>query len=205
MYWFSSEIYLVISLSIGMLISIITKTQIVAVVLTVIVTIIPGFLYSGILMPISSMVGMSRYEAHAFPIMYYNHILYDVFLVGEAVGFDKNRNVSFYLDRICFVPYEPWKRFVEKRTTMKVFWTVVLRELVRFIRSWQLVVVVLYAFSMEVYIAGSGIELKPRNVAVGYVDASGGGLSQKLLHYLHEPEFLPPVVFTSQEKLSQAI
>lgn len=88
---------------------------------------------------------------------------------------------------------------------MKVFWTVVARELLRFIRSWQLVFVVLYAFSMEVYIAGSGIELKPRNVAVGYVDTSGGGLSQKLLQYLHEPEFLPPIAFSSQEALSQAI
>lgn len=97
LYWISSEIYLVISLSIGMLISIITKTQIVAVVLTVIVTIIPGFLYSGILMPISSMVGMSRYEAHAFPIMYYNHILYDVFLVGEGLASTKTVTYLFIL------------------------------------------------------------------------------------------------------------
>jgi ABC-2 type transport system permease protein len=88
---------------------------------------------------------------------------------------------------------------------MKAFWTVVARELLRFIRSWQLVFVVLYAFTFEVYIAGSGIELKPRNVAIGYVDASGGGLSQKLLQYLHEPEFMPPVSFPSQEALSQAI
>ena len=89
LYWLTSELYLVISLAIGMLISIITRTQIVAVVLTVIVTIIPGFLYSGILMPISSMVGVSRYEAHVFPVMYYNHILYDVFLVGEGLASSK--------------------------------------------------------------------------------------------------------------------
>ena len=89
LYWLTSELYLVISLSIGMLISIITRTQIVAVVLTVIVTIIPGFLYSGILMPISSMIGVSRYEAHIFPVMYYNHILYDVFLVGEGLASSK--------------------------------------------------------------------------------------------------------------------
>lgn len=91
LYWLTSELYLVISLSIGMLISIITKTQIVAVVLTVIVTIIPGFLYSGILMPISSMVGISRIEAHIFPVMYYNHILYDVFLVGEGLNSGKTQ------------------------------------------------------------------------------------------------------------------
>lgn len=88
---------------------------------------------------------------------------------------------------------------------MRVFWTVVGKELLSFIRSWQLVLVVLYTFSFEVYIAGSGIELKPRNIAFGYVDHSGGGLSQKFLSYFHAPEFLEPVFFDSEEKLSQSI
>lgn len=88
---------------------------------------------------------------------------------------------------------------------MRVFWAVVGKELISFIRSWQLVFVVLYAFSFEVYIAGSGIELKPQNIAIGYVDNSGGGLSQKLLSYFHAPEFLEPMVFTSHKDLSQAI
>ena len=89
LYWLSSELYIMISLSIGMLISVITKRQIVAVVLTVIVTILPGFLYSGILMPISSMSGASIIEAHLFPVMYYNHILYDVFLIGQGIESEK--------------------------------------------------------------------------------------------------------------------
>jgi len=78
-----------ISLAVGMLISVITKKQIVAVVLTVIVTILPGFLYSGMLMPISSMSGESYIEAHMFPVMYYNHILYDTFLIGQGLASDK--------------------------------------------------------------------------------------------------------------------
>lgn len=87
----------------------------------------------------------------------------------------------------------------------RIFWAVVGKELIGFIRSWQLVFVVLYAFSVEVYIAGSGIEIKPRNVAVGYVDLTGGGMSQKILTRLHSPEFLPPKRFDSQQKLSRAI
>jgi ABC-type multidrug transport system permease subunit len=89
LYWFSSELYVLISLAIGMLISVITKRQIVAVVLTVIITIIPGFLYSGMLMPISSMEGESYIEAHMFPVMYYNHILYDTFLIGQGLASEK--------------------------------------------------------------------------------------------------------------------
>jgi len=89
LYWLSSEIYILISLSIGLLVSIIASTQIVAVVLTVMITIIPGFLYSGMLTPISSMGGASYIEAHLYPMMYYNHILYDTFLIGKGIGSSK--------------------------------------------------------------------------------------------------------------------
>lgn len=89
LYWLTSEFYILISLSIGMLISVVTRKQIVAVVLTVIVTILPGFLYSGMLMPISSMEGESYIEAHIFPVMYYNHILYDTFLIGQGLSSEK--------------------------------------------------------------------------------------------------------------------
>lgn len=90
LYWLTSELYILSSLGIGMLVSVITRRQIVAIVLTVIITIIPGFLYSGILMPISSMEGESYYEAHMFPVMYYNHIVYDTFLIGEGLSSEKS-------------------------------------------------------------------------------------------------------------------
>lgn len=95
LYWFSSELYVLVSLSIGMLVSVVTNRQVVAVVLTILITIIPGFLYSGILMPISSMIGESYIEAHIFPVMYYNHIIYDTFLIGE--GLKSQTNVIYLL------------------------------------------------------------------------------------------------------------
>lgn len=79
------------------------------------------------------------------------------------------------------------------------------KELVSFLRSTGLVFIVLYAFTVEVYIVGSGIQIKPQNVPVGYVDMSGGGLSQKILSHLHTPEFRPPRRFASQQALSRAI
>ncbi len=91
LYWISSELYILISLGIGMLISIITRSQIAAVVITVVVTLLPGFLYSGIILPISAMDHESYIEAHMFPVMYYNHILYDAFLIGEGLDSPTNR------------------------------------------------------------------------------------------------------------------
>jgi len=84
LYWLSSEIYIFIALSIGFLISILVSSQIVAVIVTLLMTILPGFLYSGMLMPISSMGSEAYIIAHIYPVMYYNHIIYDVFLIGQG-------------------------------------------------------------------------------------------------------------------------
>ncbi len=97
LFWGVSEIYILISISFGLLVSIITSTQIAALVLSIIVTVIPGFLYSGILMPISSMKGESVIEAHLFPVMYYNHLVYDSFLVNEGLNSPKNILYIFIL------------------------------------------------------------------------------------------------------------
>ncbi len=88
---------------------------------------------------------------------------------------------------------------------MKAFLTIFIKEIITFLRNWGLVIVVLYSFTLDVYIAGQGFEVKPRNVSVGYVDYSDGVISKKILNYLHKPEFKEPVWFNSQEELSKAI
>ncbi len=88
---------------------------------------------------------------------------------------------------------------------MHTFFIVLGKELVSFMRSIMLVLVVLYSFTLDIYIAGEGIEIKPRNVTIGYVDMTGGGISQKILSHLHKPEFTSPHKYLSQKALSQAI
>jgi len=88
---------------------------------------------------------------------------------------------------------------------MSAFLIVLGKELVSFLRSTMLVVMVLYSFTLDIYVAGNGIQIKPRNVTIGYVDMTGGGMSQKILSRLHKPEFVAPKRFLSQETLSQAI
>ena len=97
LYLLTGILYIFISISIGLLVSIIARTQIVAIVATMVVTIIPGFLYSGMLMPISSMTGISFVEAHLYPTMYYTHLLYDYFLVGDGLSAVKNRDYLLIL------------------------------------------------------------------------------------------------------------
>jgi ABC-2 type transport system permease protein len=88
---------------------------------------------------------------------------------------------------------------------MHIFLNVLGKELLGFFRSVMLVAVIIYSFTFDISIAGSGIQIKPRNVAVGYVDETGGGISQKILARLHAPEFREPKRFLSQKQLSQAI
>ena len=102
LFWGASELYILASLGVGLLVSIITRTQIVAIVLTIILTIIPGFLYSGMLMPISSMSAESKIEAHLYPVMYYNHIVYDTFLVGQGLASTRNLLYLFILGLYAF-------------------------------------------------------------------------------------------------------
>ncbi len=88
---------------------------------------------------------------------------------------------------------------------MRAFLAVLLKELIMFFRSWGLVAVVLYSFTVDVYIAGKGFEVKPRNVSVGYVDYTDGVIPKKILSHLHPPEFQEPIRFNSQEELNKAI
>ncbi len=88
---------------------------------------------------------------------------------------------------------------------MKIFFFLVAKELISFFRSWGLVAIVLYSFTLDIYIAGQGIVVKPLNVSIGYVDKSNGIISKKILSHLHPPEFKKPKEFLSQKELSRAI
>lgn len=82
-----SVIYVACTTSIGLLVSLIVRTQVAAMMLTTIVTVIPSVLYSGLLVPIASMDAESKLEAHLFPAMYYTEIALGSFLKG--IGLDQ--------------------------------------------------------------------------------------------------------------------
>jgi len=88
---------------------------------------------------------------------------------------------------------------------VKIFITILLKELISFFRSFGLVILVIYFFTAEVYVAANGMEIEARNVAVGVVDKSAGGISKKILSNLHSPEFQNPKFYRSQKDLSDAI
>ena len=82
----ASVIYVSCTTGIGLLVSLFARTQVAAMMITVVVTIVPAVLYSGLLVPIASMDAASQFEAHLFPAMYYTDIVLGSFLKGIGVG-----------------------------------------------------------------------------------------------------------------------
>lgn len=81
-FFLASVIYVTCTTGIGLLVSLFVRTQVAAMMLTVIVTIVPSVLYSGLLVPIASMDPAGQFEAHLFPAMYYTDIVLGSFLKG---------------------------------------------------------------------------------------------------------------------------
>ncbi len=78
----ASFIFIVCTTGIGLLISLLVRTQAAAALLTMVITFIPAMLYSGLLVPVESMDKASQFESHLFPAVYYLNIVWGSFLKG---------------------------------------------------------------------------------------------------------------------------
>jgi ABC-2 type transport system permease protein/ribosome-dependent ATPase len=73
-------LYVLINVSFGLLVSSVTRTIVSAQIVTVIVTVIPAFLYSGLLIPVANLEGAAKVMAHLYPSMYFMKIIHGVYL-----------------------------------------------------------------------------------------------------------------------------
>jgi ABC-2 type transport system permease protein len=80
----ASSVFLLVSLGIGLLISIITKNQFVAGQIAIIVTFLPAFLLSGYIFDIASMPRPVQIVTHAVAARYFIAILQSSFLAGDV-------------------------------------------------------------------------------------------------------------------------
>ncbi|HHC72934.1 MAG TPA: ABC transporter permease [Thiotrichales bacterium] len=85
-FYAASVVYVICTAGIGLLVSIWVRTQMAAVLLTMVITFIPAMLYSGMLVPIQSLSPEARLEAHLFPPLYYLRLTWGTFLKGLGPG-----------------------------------------------------------------------------------------------------------------------
>lgn len=79
-------LYSICSIGIGLLISVLTRTQLAAMLITFLTTMTPAFNYSGFMTPVSSMDATGQFIAHLIPATYFMGIVRGTYLKG--LGFD---------------------------------------------------------------------------------------------------------------------
>ena len=79
-----SALFMLVSLAIGLLISILAKNQFVAGQVAIIVTFLPAFILSGFLFDINSMPAWIQFITHLIPARYFVAILQTLFLAGDV-------------------------------------------------------------------------------------------------------------------------
>jgi len=80
-----SLLYVACTVGIGLLVSTLTQSQVVAVLLAIILTLMPSFLFSGFLFPIASMPELFQYYTYLFPARYFNEIARSIVLKGTGL------------------------------------------------------------------------------------------------------------------------
>lgn len=81
-----SLLYVICTVGIGLLVSTVTRSQVVAVLLAIVLTLMPAFLFSGFLFPIPSMPAFFRAYTYLFPARYFNEIARGITLKGIGLG-----------------------------------------------------------------------------------------------------------------------
>ncbi|HSE59574.1 MAG TPA: ABC transporter permease [Nitrospiraceae bacterium] len=81
-----SVLFVLCGTGIGLLISLLVNTQMAALLITMVVAMVPTILFSGLLVPVSSLSRGAQFQAHLYPAMYYTDIVRGSFLKG--VGLD---------------------------------------------------------------------------------------------------------------------
>ncbi len=76
----ASLLFVLCSTGIGLLISLLVRTQMAALIITIIIAMVPTILFSGLLVPVSSLSRGAQWQAHLFPGMYYTNVVRGSFL-----------------------------------------------------------------------------------------------------------------------------
>jgi ABC-2 type transport system permease protein/ribosome-dependent ATPase len=84
-FFLASVVFVICTTGIGLLVSLMVKTQLAATVVTAILTMVPALEYSGFLMPVESLAGEGEIEARLLPAMYYTNIVVGSFLKGVGL------------------------------------------------------------------------------------------------------------------------
>jgi len=98
-FFFTATLFFVLcASSIGLLISLLVRTQQAALLIAVVLGFIIGIQFSGLIVSVSSLTGANYVMAHLFPAMYYNTIIQGAFLKGLGL-------TALWRELVVFIVY----------------------------------------------------------------------------------------------------
>lgn len=77
--------YVISTVAIGLLVSTMTRSQLTAMLLAIVLTMMPAFIFSGFMFPLYTMPGILQFYSYFFPARYFTEITHDVFLRGAGL------------------------------------------------------------------------------------------------------------------------
>lgn len=83
----ASLVYVLVTVGLGVFVSTIARTQVAAVFFSLVITLMPSFLFSGFLFPIATMPYVLQLYTYAFPARYFNDVSRDLFLKGVGLEY----------------------------------------------------------------------------------------------------------------------
>ena len=81
-FFLASLLFVLCTTGIGLIVSLLVRTQMAALIITIIIAMVPTILFSGLLVPVSSLSPGAQVQAHLFPAMYYTDVVRGSFLKG---------------------------------------------------------------------------------------------------------------------------
>ena len=181
--------------AIGLLVSTFTPSQVAAVFVTAILTILPTTQFSGLLQPVSTLEGNARLVGSLWPTTYYMHASVGAFT--KALG--PRLLVADVLALAAFIPVltamtvaapEAPGVVIMKRLA-NIFWLGT-KELRSLQRDTVLVVFVVYAFTLAIYSQAKGTSSEVHNASIAFVDEDQSALSKRLFESFYPPRFKYP-------------
>lgn len=85
LFYASALLFVFITTAQGLIVSLLVNTQQAAAIITVVLSIVPAFLYGGLLVPVSALAPQTNVVAHLFPAMYFTNIVHGTFLKGVGI------------------------------------------------------------------------------------------------------------------------
>ncbi len=188
-------LYVTATTGIGMMTSTFTSSQVAAVFVTAILTIVPTIQFSGLLQPVSTLQGnagfvgvdLARFLLHAR----------ESGRVHEGSGAAAHaRGRRIPLGMHPRVPRGERLRAPEAGTLAvtsleNILW-LGLKELRSLLGDVVMVAFVVYAFTLAIYIQATGTSSEVNNASIAFVDEDGSALSKELFNAFYPPRFKLP-------------